>query len=64
MSYVVLTLDKSSFNPITSLRYYYCYFINEERFIKSYRSLRRENKDSKKSINFQGQEAKVTWLIS
>lgn len=27
------------------------------------RSLRRENKDLKKSVNFQGQEAKVTWVI-
>lgn len=44
--------------------YYYCFFVDGESFIKCYRSFRRENKDLQKSMNFQGQETKVTWLVS
>lgn len=40
------------------------FFVDGESFIKCYRSFRRENKDLQKSMNFQGQETKVTWLVS
>lgn len=60
-----LTNSHSIFITVLQGRYcYHCCFIDGESFVKSYGSFRRENNDSEKSINFQGQEAQVTWLIS